>query len=456
MIRHIAICALALLAASCSGSSGHEAAEAEIGGWPDTLRVATLYSPASYFIYRDEEMGYDYSLAKSLTQEKGLVMDLSVAPSLPAAIRWLDSGAVDMIAYEVPVTLEYKEQVLHCGPVNETSQVLVQPRGKERVKDVTELVGRDIYVEEGSKYHQRLVNLNEELGGGILIHTVDRDTLITEDLIQMVSTGEIPLTVVDSDIARINKTYYPNLDITLPIGFPQRSSWAVSPSRPWIADSINAWIGQEKPRQENAMLLKRYFELSKQSMPAVFTLDLSQGRVSPYDELFKRYAKEIGWDWRLLAAIGYIESRFDSDVRSWSGARGIMQVMPSTARAYKATDGPWTQPEGSISLATRIIADIEKSMRSRVQDPKERLKFVLAAYNSGPAHIYDAIALAKATGRNPQVWSGQVSEALLLKASPEYYNHPAVKYGYFRGRQTTTYVNEVMQVYDRIVNKIPE
>ncbi len=445
-----------MLAAACSCTSKHEQAGHDHSGLPDTLRVATLYSPASYFIYRDEEMGYDYSLAKAMTEEKGIALDLSVAPSLHTAIEWLDSGMVDLIAYEVPVTLEYKEQVVHCGPVNETSQVLVQPHGKGRVKDVTELIGREIYVEAGTKYHQRLVNLNEELGGGIDIHTVDRDTLITEDLIQMVSTGEIPLTVVDSDIARINKTYYPNLDITMLVGFPQRSSWAVAKSRQWLADSIDAWIGREKPRQENAMLLKRYFELSKHNAPSLFTLDLSHGHVSPYDSLFRRYAGEIGWDWRLLASIGYVESRFDDNVQSWSGAKGIMQIMPSTARAYKADPEQWTRPEGSIALAARILADIAQSMESRVQDPAERIKFVLAAYNSGPAHIYDAIALAKATGRNAQVWSGQVSEALLLKSHPEYYNLSVVKYGYFRGRQTTTYVDEVMRIYDRIKSKIAE
>lgn len=86
-------------------------------------------------------------------------------------------------------------------------------------------MGRDVYVERDSKYEARLRNLNDEIGGGINIHTVDRDTLIAEDLIAMVSNGEIPLTIVDSDIARINKTYYNDLDITMQVSFPQRSQW---------------------------------------------------------------------------------------------------------------------------------------------------------------------------------------------------------------------------------------
>lgn len=194
---------------------------------PDTLRVGTLYSPTSYFIYREEKMGYDYDLISRFGKDKNIVIDLEVAPSLSSLIEMIDSGKIDVAAYEIPITAEYRNHVIPCGTENITHQVLVQPKsGKdERITDVTQLVGREIYVEKGSKYQHRLNNLNDELGGGILIHTVAEDTLITEDLIEMVSNGKIPLTVVDSDIAQLNKTYYNSLDIGMEISFPQRSSW---------------------------------------------------------------------------------------------------------------------------------------------------------------------------------------------------------------------------------------
>lgn len=453
----LAALAVTLLAASaCKGSHSQETDNADAShALPDTLRVATLYSPASFFIYRDQEMGYDYSLLKSLVEEKKLLLDLKVATSLADALEMLDSGWIDLVAYEVPVTSEYKERVIACGPSNSTTQVLVQPRrSADRITDVTQLVGRDIYVEADSKYQQRIQNLNDELGGGINIHVVDRDTLITEDLIDMVSKGEIPLTVVDSDIARINKTYYPDLDITLDVSFPQRSSWAVAKNRQWLADSIDAWITTDSPRRQNALLLKRYFELSK-NIPSIYTIDLTHGKVSPYDNIFKSHAKDLNWDWRLLASQAFVESRFNSDVVSWAGARGIMQIMPSTARAYKVDPTALVDPEVSVEVASRILTSLENSLKSRVPDPQERIKFILAAYNSGPAHIYDAIALAKKYGKNPQVWDGNVAEALLMKSNPEYYNDPVCKYGYFRGRQTTTYVEEVLDFYNRVKDRIP-
>lgn len=452
----LAAALLAVCAAGCGDKKSADAAESEEHTLPDTLRVATLYSPTSYFIYRDEPMGYDYSLLSQMAEDKGMAVELTVAPSLQKMIEMLDSGQVDLLAYEIPVTAEYKEKVMACGPETLTHQVLVQPKGadgKEAITDETELVGKDVYVESQSKYLYRLQNLNAELGGGINIHVIDRDTLITEDLIEMVSKGEIPLTVVDSDIARINQTYYSDLDISLPLSFPQKARWGVRPGEKWLADSIDSWFGQEEPKAKQARLLKRYFELSKRA-DGVFNLDLSKGHVSPYDQLFKLYGGESGVDWRLLASQGYHESRFDPSRVSWAGARGIMQIMPRTARAYGLTAARLADPEANIATATKIWKDLDKSLAKRVPDPEERKKFVLAAYNGGLAHVLDAIALAKKYGKNPQVWNGNVEEALKMKANPEYYTDPVVKAGYFRGRETVAYVNGVMSFYNRLKEKV--
>ena len=231
-IMRIALLGITIISiSSCGNSTGAVAAKAGEHLLPDTLKVATLYGPTSYFLYRDEPMGYDYTLVDILARQKGMVLDLKVANSVSAAVAMLDSGLVDLIAYEVPITEHYKKYVLPCGPENYTTQVLVQPKQKGRpvVEDVTELVGREIYVEKDSKYLRRMQHLNDEIGGGIDIREVDADTLITEDLIRLVSDGKIPMTVVDSDIAQLNKTYYPDLDISMDVSFPQRASWAVAP-----------------------------------------------------------------------------------------------------------------------------------------------------------------------------------------------------------------------------------
>lgn len=444
-----------LLLASCTASEKNNQIEQKDSFLlPDTLRIGTIYSPTSYFMYRGETLGFDYRLIKSFCDEKNIVMDIVVAPGLETLVELLDSGHIDIAAYEIPITAEYKRKVHSCGPVSMNSQVLVQPKSDNIIRDVTELVGKDIYVERNSKYQFRLENLNEELGGGIRIHTVNRDTLITEDLIQMVSDGSIPLTVVDSDIARINKTYFKNLDITLPISFAQRSAWGVSTDKSWIGDSIDAWLKLDEPRQKYSWLLKRYFELAKNENISS-SLNFKNGKISIYDNLFKKYAKTIDWDWRLIASQGYVESRFDTTVVSWVGARGIMQVMPSTARALGLNPEEIVKPEPNIRTAVEIIRILEKSFQNRISNDVERKKFVVAAYNSGAAHIYDAIAIAKKIGKNPAIWENNVEDALLLKANPDFYNDTSIcKYGYFRGRQTCTYVKQVFEIFDKCKNNI--
>lgn len=451
----LCVMTLIMTLVACSGREVKETTEESPHPLPDTLRVATLYSPTSYFIYRDEPMGYDYSLLRQFASDKGMAVKLTVATSLPKMLELLDSGKVDLLAYEIPVTTEFKRKVTACGPEYFTHQVLVQPKkdGKPQITDEIQLVGKEIYVEDNSKYKFRLQNLNEELGGGIVIHAIDRDTLITEDLIEMVSSGAIPLTVVDSDIARLNRTYYRDLDISLPLSFPKIVMGSF-PGKTMACRFGECMVRPGKTEGTPGSIAKTLFR-AKQKRLYALQHRLFKRHNLPYDHLFRKYATEIGMDWRLLASQGYHESHFDTTCVSWAGARGIMQIMPRTARAYNLSASEITNPEANIRTATRIIKDLDKSLAKRVPDNNERRKFVIAAYNSGIAHIYDAIALAKKYGKNPQLWDGNVEAALLMKANPEYYSDPVCKAGYFRGRETVAYVREVMEFYEKAAKQIP-
>lgn len=445
-----AIIVTAVTAVSCGHRQHSHLVAAQL---PDTLIVGTLYSPTSYFYYKEDTMGYEYERICNFARDKKLATRFVIAHNMEAAIAMLDSGTIDVIAYEIPVTAEYRNRVLSCGTENITHQILVQPRSDTMVTDVTQLIGRDVYVERNSKYEARLRNLDDELGGGIRIHTVEEDTLIADDLVEMVANGELPLTIVDSDIARLNRTYYNNIDISLEVSFPQRSAWAVKKGNQWLADTITAWARGEQAKPAYKLILKRYFELSKRGItdddPEIVSVsdNLRRGFISPYDNIFRHHAATIGWDWRMLAAQAWVESKFRNDVVSWAGARGLMQLMPRTARAYGITLEEATDPDKNVGAAVRSISDLDRSLTRLVPDPKERLNFIIAAYNSGIGHIYDAIALARKYGKNPALWFDNVEEAVLWKANPEFYNDPVCRFGYFRGRQTVDYVRNVTRYY---------
>lgn len=453
----LASVAIAPCVMSCSkGNDSTETHRLVPGILPDTLIVATLYSPSSYFIYKDEPMGYDYDLISQFTDDKGIVLRIEVAPSVHRAIEMLDSGKVDIIAYEIPEITEYKDRLTPCGPRSETHQVLVQPKieGRAGITDVTDLPGNEVAVEEGTKYFYRLENLDDELGGGIAINAIDDDTIDTETLIEMVAEGQLPLTVADNDIAQINATYFPTLDISVDVSFPQASAWAVLTKNAWLGDSIDAWLDTDRLRAADAELHKRYFEQAKAPGVAI-SLDLSDGTISRYDHLFRKYAPEIDWDWRLLASQSFQESKFNPNARSWVGARGLMQIMPRTARAYNLASGKMNDPEASIATSVKLLYDLDKMLMKKVPDDRERLKFILAAYNGGIGHVTDAMALAEKYGLDPTKWDGNVEKAILMKSNPEYYNDPVVKYGYMRGRETTGYVEKIMKYYDIFKREIP-
>lgn len=312
------------------------------------LTVLTLNRSTSYFEYRGEKMGFQYELAEQFAQSLGLKLRVKTARNINDLIKKLKAGEGDIITYDMPITKSFKDSVLFCGEQNITHQVLVQPDDGKIISNVTQLVGKDIYIKPG-RFLDRMINLNKELGGGIRIHEMNSDNLTVENLIMDVSEGKINYTIADNDEALLNKTYYENIDVSLAVSFDQRSSWAVRKNCPLLAQAATKWYKENISSSEYNISMKRYFKISKQLLPNHYKF--SKNRISPYDHLFKRYAKKIGWDWRLLAALAYKESNFNPKVVSWAGARGLMQLMPQTARTVGLPRGKENVPEESIKAA---------------------------------------------------------------------------------------------------------
>lgn len=420
----------------------------------DTLRVVTLYGPISYFDYRGDTLGFEYENVKKFAEEQNLILDVKVKNNVPELIESLNKGEADLAAYPIPFIAEYNSEIIHCGPKEINCQVLVQKTGGEQITDVTQLVGKEVYVEKDSKYQYRIENLNKELGGGIKIKTVANDTIDTEDYLRMVSRGDIDYTVIDSDIAMLHKGDYSNIDTSLHVSLDQAASWAVAPDHKKLAQVVDAW---EKKVHDSPMMIaiyKKYFssdEVDENDKVLKYFIEknLKGGSpVSPYDDLFRRYAPQAGFDWQLLAAIAYVESRYNPSAQSRFGASGLMQVMPSTGLSHGVEPSALFNPERNVYAASKVIAKLNNSLADKVKDPNERMKFILAGYNAGLGHVYDAMALAGKHGMDPTRWNGSVSVAALMKSRPEYYNDPVVKHGYFRGRETVDFVDKVTRIYN--------
>lgn len=172
--------------------------------------------------------------------------------------------------------------------------------------------------------------------------------------------------------------------------------------------------------------------------------------ISTYDNLIRNISEREGNDWRLMSAIAYHESRFTPDITSRSGARGLMQIMPSVARQFEVSTERISDPEINVWLANKLMSEITSSLRIPAGTPeRDRMSIVLASYNGGIGHVNDARRLARVHGEDPNSWE-VVARYLELKALPEYYENDVVKCGRFTGsRQTLAYVDDVMGRYDK-------
>lgn len=410
------------------------------------LRAITLSRSTSYFDYRGEDMGFEYELVKGFADYLGVELQVSSAQNVTQMIEELEEGNVDLIAYPVTITPERKEKLLFAYHENITNQVLVQKKGRRgdvEVKDVADLIGKEVAVVENTKYAHRLNNLDRELGGGIIIDTFSISEN-EETLIEKVSMGEIPFTVADNNVAKVNQTYYNNIDISVPISFSQRTAWAVRKDEKDLILKVDEWFDKCMSDYTYVYLYHKYFE-HKKDIGKGCPIYLNSKRISAFDELFKKYAKKIGWDWRLLASVAYQESRFNPKAKSWVGARGLMQLMPSTASRYGADVASLESPEVSVRVAAEYLKRVE-NIFSYIEDKNERQKFVLASYNAGVGHVRDAIALAEKHGKNPEKWN-DVKTFVLMKAKPEFFNDPVVRHGYLRGEEVYNFVEEIMIRY---------
>jgi len=428
------------------------------------IRVIIENNSTGYFIYRGQTMGYEYELLSLFAKYIDVDFEMVVTKNLDEAFDKLNSGEGDIIAFPLTITKERKKKVMFTEYQYTVRQVLVQRKPndwrklklhqieKALIRNQVDLIGKNVHVRYRSSYLKRMVNLSDEIGGDIVIIEEDAE-FETEDLIKKVAEGQIDLTVSDEDIALVNATYYNDIDVATPVSFPTRIAWAIRLNALNLKDTINIWQRKLKREPTFNAIYNKYFRSPKATLTRVKSEFFSTqgGKISEYDDLIKMNAKRLNWDWRLLAAQIYQESKFNPTIKSWAGAIGLMQVIPATGKQYGVTD--LYDPEQNMKGGTNFLIHLEKFWQERIQDPQEQLKFVLASYNVGLGHVIDARALTEKYGKDPNIWDGNVEYYLSLKSKPEFYKDPVSKSGYARGEEPVKYVKSILSIYqDYLVN----
>ncbi len=430
------------------------------------LVALTDYNSTNYFIYRGEPMGYQFELLKLFAEHLGVMLEVVTNNDLNQSFKSLKNNEVDLIAIGLAKTNKRKEIADFTIPMDQTRQVLVQrkPEGWRKMETMDEveshlirepldLAGKTIVIQKNTSFKDRLLNLVDEIGDSIYI--IEHPDFEVEELIAAVASGEIDYTISDEHVALVNRKYFPDIDVHTPISFAQNLSWAVAKEQDSLLAAVNNWIDGFKNSLTAGLLYNKYFKNPRTKNYAQSEYhSVGGGKISRYDEVVKEISQEYDMDWRLVSSIIYQESGFKPNAKSWVGAYGLMQLMPSTAEMFGIDS--LSSPEEQIEAGMKFIQWLDKQIPEEITDVNERTKFVLAAYNVGIAHVYDARRLAEKYDYDPNVWTGSVDTFLLKKSNPKYYRDSVVRYGYCRGDEPFNFVIEILDRFDHYKNLIKD
>ena len=404
------------------------------------LRMLTVSGPNTIFLWRGELLGFEYELLRRLAETIGVQLEVVLAPSREALIPWLIDGRGDLVSAAMTATTERRQQgVTFSTPYLLIDELAVTHRDTPAVESLADLAGRRVVANPGSSHWQTLTNL------GVVPEAVE---VTTEAILAGISERRWDVTVTDSHLLDIERVHDDSLVGGWRVKTDVPIAWAVAPAHTELVAALNAFIDEEYRGLHYNILVNKYFRnerrIRKQEAHRV-----SSHQLSPYDELVRSHAATVNLDWRLVVAQMYQESRFNPKQTSFAGARGLMQVMPRTARQVGLDAGDLWQPEVGIEAGVRYMDWVRDRFPSSLPDD-QLMWFSLAAYNAGAGHVHDARRLAAELGLDRNRWFDNVELAMLKLAEPEYARNAT--YGFVRGREPVKYVREIRDRYEHYID----
>jgi membrane-bound lytic murein transglycosylase F len=403
------------------------------------LRVLTRNNAASYFVWRGDLVGFEYDLTNAFAARLGLNAEMVVPPTQAALLTWLRQGKGDVVAAALtPSTRREGRGIVFSQPYNWVHQMVVGRAADSLLTEPAQLAGRSVVVRQGSSYWATLTALK---ASGVAFDLVEAPPQMeTEEIIGLVGDGTYDLTVADSHILDIELTWRDDVRGLFPVSDSMPHAWAVREEDTQLLEAINGFLAREHRSLFYNLTYRKYFGNEGRIAAQATERPSRTGVLSPYDSLIKHYSDTYAFDWRLIAAQMFVESRFNPSAESFAGAVGLMQVMPSTAAGFGVSRTSLIHPDTNTYMGVRYL-DHTKQQIEGAETPEDLTWFALAAYNAGFGHLEDARRLAEQLGKNPNVWFGEVEEVMPLLARRSY--HRQTQYGYCRCSEPVSYVRRI-------------
>ena len=409
------------------------------------LRLITYENPVNYFFDKGKLKGFEYELAKQFAREHHMRLDVVLCNSMEEMKELLRQGRGDIIAASLP----YDEQPQEAGisysrPYNYSAPVIVGRVYDSPLLDLRDLAGREIVLPPESPYLQSLQGI-KDLGINVGLKIAAGDNNMEATLMK-VAAGDYDLTVISSHQLRAETAQHANLKAHFVLTDPTPHAWAVRSSDPLLQAAINRFLQREYRMSLYNDLYARYIENPGEHHDENSLL-AAYDRLSPYDDIVHKYAEMYDFDWRLIVAQMYQESRFNPVAVSQAGAAGLMQLAPETV-ALLAIGDP-TDPDAGIHGGIRYL----DSLRDRFEDEipgDDKTWFALGAYNAGFNRIEQARDLAEKMQLDRNLWFNNVEQALLVMAKPKQQEGELLRL--CRCGQTAYYVREIKTLYSNYVH----
>ncbi len=400
----------------------------------DTISVCIFYHAADYFVYQGSVIGFQYDILKQMEKDLKRPVKITIETDPDSMYLTAFSNKYDIVCFDFDKENYEGTYITSSEPIVYTFPVIIM---RKHSKDDTL---RSNIINTSAKYYNKLsFDELEEPQSWSVRHNPE---YTIEDLMDQLVDKEIDYAVCNYNVAVTLMPFYTQLTIGPRIGDNFARTWILNQNNKSLNDSINNWIYSFKETNKYQSLCNKYLS------PNSYVLSRSFGKhkysTSQYDPLLKRASSHYGFDWRLISSIIYQESHFIPDLVGFGGSYGIMQMMPVTCERYGITDT--SSVEDQIWAGAKYISFLCNIFRGKV-DTADLYYFVSGSYNSGPGHIIDAMALCEKYGKDKTKWT-DVVEYLILKSHKEYYSDEVVKCGYYPGKHTANYVNEVMTRYN--------
>lgn len=396
------------------------------------LRILTVHNPLFFSFDGAEEKGMVAELGKlfedHLAEEIGRVRSPTIVlipVSRDELIPGLIEGRGDLVMGNLTITPERQKLVDFGPPIHpNVDELVITGPAVKNITSLDDLVEPGLYVRRSSSYfeHLQALNAEREAQGKQPIPITEADENLEDyDLLDMINAGVLNAVVVDSHKAAFWEQVFDKIEVHLDISVHSgnRIAWAMRKDSPRLMKSIAVFSETvKKGSLLGNILRKRYLGNTNWLDNALE--DEDRKRYDETIEIIKRYAGKYEFDWLIIAAQAYQESRFDQSKRSSAGAIGVMQLLPTTA-ADKAVGIPdISDPENNIHAGVKYLHWLRETYYSNETiSPLDRVLFSFAAYNAGPGNMKRARRRAKRLGFDPNRWFGNVEIGMYRAVSGE-------------------------------------